>query len=237
LALDANIKAIKYGSGVTLSSLTANFSTVAPTFVTQISQDLRWLAILNATTPITATWNDGTNTLAMYPVAAGTVATYGDNLITNGAFATDVSNWGTTAPSTITWAAPGKCNIARGGGTAFGQCLQAISARAGNILLLSVHIISRSNMFGANYYDINTQFFTASGTATIGVVSSAKTAIADNGSISLGGFGSSSATASVDDVSVVTITAPDATGFTASDLSGASFNPNAATFTLNIVRR
>jgi hypothetical protein len=225
-AIDTNIKAIKYGSGVTLSSLTAKFSTVAPTFVTQISQDLRWLAILNATVPITATWSDGTNTLAMIPVAAGTGETYLEK-ITDPTF-DNAGLW----TSGVNWSVTGGEAVATG-----------VSAATQNIMVLTRTIgelykgtivcsnytsgTFRSNIMGDSSVNspaglgTSSRYFTGTSTA----------------SAANGVYAANTLTAKFSDISISQVLTPSISGFTFSDGSGASFNPNAATFTLNIVRR
>lgn len=79
VTLDTNIKAIKYGSGVTLSSLTANLSLVAAgAFITNPSVDLRPYIGFKHT--LTA----GGKTAVGWGKAAGTAETYDTELIVNG---------------------------------------------------------------------------------------------------------------------------------------------------------
>jgi len=232
--VDANIKAIKYGSGVTLSSLTAKFSTVAPTFVTQISQDLRWLAILNATVPITATWNNGTNTLAMYPVAAGTGETLGDAL--------NVSDCANLSYATFDGASATGFHAIAGAAQAGGTA-DEIAYVAGKLFKMGATLAVTS---GSNpNWSFRSALSAASSTNLIGFnstmgVAGVKTVYGNPDTTTTGVINFRSAPPSEFTISglyIKNVTAPDSSGFTCSDLSGASFNPNAATFTLNIVRR
>lgn len=102
-ALDANLKAIKYGSGITLNALTCKLSLVDGTaFVTQPSIDLRpYLGFK-------LSFSDGSKTLVGYAKAAGTGETLGSELVPNGDFEvwTDANtpgswNKGTVGSSTI----------------------------------------------------------------------------------------------------------------------------------------
>jgi hypothetical protein len=255
LAVNANIRLIKYGSGVTLSSLTAKFSTVDPTFVTQISQDLRWLAILNATVPITATWNDGTNTLAMYPVAAGTGETYAASVIegddNNGNMETGDPPTGwttgiargelsrTTDKHSGSYAALFTRNATGSNGyfVAASQAAIGVGKLAYHEVYLKCGTASSVKFMGVSTnYGVELTF----GTVTAGTytkVSGYGTVAATGARISVTVTGSNTQTGYADDIVVKAVTAPSASGFTASDLVGASFLPNAATFTLNIVRR
>jgi len=89
------ISTIKAGKPVTLSSLTAKFSTVAGTeFVTQASTDLRWLSFLGAK----LTWSDGTNSAVTYAGAVGAGETVGADLL---------AGWNLTSG----WAAGSNCTI------------------------------------------------------------------------------------------------------------------------------
>lgn len=73
--IDANIRAIRFGSTATLSALTCKLSTVAGTaFITSPSVDLRPYLDFKITL------NDGTQNLVGWIKAAGTGETYTDNL-------------------------------------------------------------------------------------------------------------------------------------------------------------
>jgi len=216
MAVNDNIKAIKYSTGVTLSSLTAKFSTVAPTFVTQISQDLRWLAILNATVPITATWSDGTNTLAMYPVAAGTGETTPTDLLSGWDFTAIWTNQGAaTISDSNTFV-----TVAAGG---IGRTIATLGANK----LYKLIISSQANC-SPRITSTPTTFFSPNATSYATLRSANMLFYLRN------------AAAGTTDVTVMQlyqVLTPSTSGFTASDLVGASFNPDVATYTLNIVRR
>lgn len=83
-ALDANIKSIKYGSGIVLNAVTANLSIVdGKAFVTNPSVDLRpYLGFK-------LSFSDGSKALVGYGKAAGTGETLGSNLLAGFDFTSD----------------------------------------------------------------------------------------------------------------------------------------------------
>ena len=79
-ALDAQMKAIKYSTGLTISSLTAKMSLVAPRLVTQSSVDLRPYALTSGTS---FSFSDGSKSVVFTGGSAGTGETLsGTELIT-----------------------------------------------------------------------------------------------------------------------------------------------------------
>ncbi len=220
--VDANIRAIKYGSGVTLSSLTAKFSTVAGTqFVTQISQDLRWLSsTVWGSTALTLTWNDGTNTWAMTNGAAGTGETYGGNLVTNGTFNTD-ANWGThtnwTIATNVATAAVSNSNLQ-----------QQLVTTSGWLLKNDFDWTHTGGILSADIETTPASTFTTSG---------AKTFYRTVGLNKFIRFYGGAVSGVLDNVVSRQIPTPDTTGLVGSAGSGALFNPNAATFSVTVVKQ
>ena len=230
--VDSYIKSVKAGGAVTLTGQKAKFSTVAPIFVTQASQDLRWLAILNATTPLTATFNDGTNTLAMTPVAAGTGETLGSELITtwvNSIYPFEtltVNANGHDITRAVNTAGDYGAAISNVLGTSAGQLLKWVYTRtvaSGAIPKISLRLNNAlTQPTPAEGPDVTT-----SGTSYTTV----------NGDrIAANFLDDTSGTDFAATHSVKRVTTPDSTGFTASNLVGASFNPNAAGFTLTVTK-
>ena len=94
-ATNENNIAIKFRSGVTLSSLTLNMSTTATGLITGSSVDLRpYSSTVWGSTALAATVSDGTNTFTLTPGAAGTGETLGvTEHIANGDFTLGDTGW------------------------------------------------------------------------------------------------------------------------------------------------
>ena len=83
-ATNESIIAIKFRSGITLSSLTLNMSTTATGPITGSSVDLRpYSSTIWGSTALAATVSDGTNTFTLTPGAAGTGETLSAEQITD----------------------------------------------------------------------------------------------------------------------------------------------------------
>ena len=127
----------------------------------------------------------------------------GSELVTNGTFASDVSGW-TTGTSTITYNS-GAANIARNSASsAANEIYQNISGlTVGQKYLISIKVTARSN-FVSVYFDpdgsdpiVEPILATATGTYT-----AIYTATQTSGKFSINATGSSTATATVDDISM-----------------------------------
>lgn len=148
-----------------------------------------------------------------YIKAAGSGETLGSELITNGTFASDVAGWYVTAPTTIAWNASGYADIARATGN--GLASQAITAAAGILLKGSMDVKALSH--GAALRYIGDNFCTASGT---GVASGYRVVATANQATVIAATNSTTATLSVDDVSVKQVLTPSATGVTITSTPG-----------------
>ena len=104
-ALDLNIRKIRQGTNLVLSSLTCKFSIVNGTaFITSPSVDLR--PYLN----FKITLNDGAQNLIGWIKAAGTGETFGVEKLINPSFDANVNNWTPNAYATIASIAGGQSN-------------------------------------------------------------------------------------------------------------------------------
>ncbi|MHB8123117.1 MAG: hypothetical protein ACYDG4_13285 [Desulfuromonadaceae bacterium] len=217
-----NIKAIKYTStGLTLASLTAYFSTVAgTTFVTGVSQDLRWLSSSCWSTPPTLTWSDGTNTYSLTPGAAGTGETYGDNLAALETL--NLTSIWTTSGATVNDANTFTNTAATGHvirpiatvGTLFRAALtMSVTAGAGRMgggSSIPIYCLSgESNKYATA---VNTTILLSNSAGGIGAVTDANSAV------------------------LQPVLTPSATGLWFTNGSGASFNPNATLKNLTVTR-
>ncbi len=228
-AVDANIKAIKYGSGITLSSLTAKRSEVDGTaFVTQSSVDLRPYVGFKLTTS-----DGGVGWLS----AAGTVEGLGGEI---------VDAWTNNATTPYETFTPGAGNLITSAinTTTVGICYKASTVASGALLRL-VHNITVNSGSAIFIVGTNTSLgdpkvlFTAGATAneTVYKTASAATHVGYWSGAGAGNFSTSA-------FSLKTVTAPSSSGaLIVNAKSGATRNwaakgttPNAATFTYTITR-
>jgi len=149
-----------------------------------------------------------------YIKSAGTGETFGDELVTNGTFTSDVANWTVTAPTTIAWNASGYADIARATGS--GLASQTLVNSLGMALKGSINVIALSNKVGLRIASIS--FF--ADTSSTGVVSGYMCAPVSNGGLGIAASNSTTATCTVDDVSVKQVLTPSATGATITSTRG-----------------
>ena len=229
-----NIKAVKYGSGVTLAAFTPNLSIVAGTaFVSNPSVDLRpyvgFKIVLNETT----------HNLTGYLKAPGTGETLTGNIFTNGDFASAEppgTAWGRDAGWTI--AAGVAAKAASGGNATLYQNL----GQSGKLLKYTLDITAISGtLYGMKgSFSGSTLTWTTTGVAMTGYTTNY------TGNVSLG-FGMVAAgTATIDNAVVRQVLTPSITGATVVSAAGGStfnwtsedgsFNRQAASFTVAITR-
>ena len=229
--LNQNIRAIKYGSGITLSSVTAGLSTVNGTaFVTNPSVDLRpytngtgWKFVFTDTANKTAT---------IYANRVGTGETYLDIIggtnpaLLNGDFSLgDDGTWTKDAGWSITTVATGQ------GVTGYNAFRQSYSPINGALFKGSLTIATKTGGLGLFFNLPSGTMFTAS---TAGTFSGYRTCGSTGNAFSIGGNSTFSGTVSL--VTFQRVLTPGPTGFFGTSTSGGStynwtnidsgFNPN-----------
>jgi hypothetical protein len=245
------IRLIKYSSGITLASLTAKFSLVSPYLVTQVSSDIRWLSFLSG---IVATWNDGTNPYSMIPGTVGTGAeTYGSQIITGASAVSDPN--GNEANGTTEFSASGTTSTfeSTGSGSPYagsyhfhivGSTLpyagfyKYCGEYPGKLMAFS---FAGKKVTGANaaavIQNAATTVTYASKLLTTSYIASVLYATGVSGqNFNIGmNVGNSTGELYGDNISLKQVLTPYI-GFNFSAGSGASFNPNAASFSLTVAR-
>ena len=236
-ALDANIRAIKYGSGISLSSLVARLSTVNGTaFGTPTVYDLRPYVM---TAGWKFSWVDSKGKTAVaYGKARGTGETY-TNLITgdNSTFASDTGWWTKNAGTGSVSITEGVARFVacQGGYGLFKSGLTMTGA-----LYKGTFTVSGYSVGGVHFYfrGIKTVDKTANGAYS--TYATARAVDNDNWIEA-----TVTTTLDIDDVTVVQVLTPSALGLTMTSTPGgttfnwasveAGFNPNSL-MTLNITK-
>jgi hypothetical protein len=250
-----NLKSIKYGSGITLASITANFSLVDGTaFVTNPSVDLRAYVGFKLTT------NDGS---VGYVKAAGTGETLGTELSPNNTAISDgvaeanaTTGWGAnSSPTTFESTGTGTPHsgsyhfhiVATGANKGF-QSSPAIGTTSGWLTKHVVWGLSTGEPIHFNVYNSTSATLLANtGSITpLTYASSTLYATAIDAGVRLLGrtFGTNLTTFYADTFSAKQVLAPSATGVTiVTTAGGSTYNwaakgttPNAASFTFSISR-
>lgn len=230
VALDQNIKAIKFGSGITLASVTANVSNVTDYyFLSNPSVDLRPYTGFYAT--ITDT---GSKTKKVLLGAVGTGETLGDDILIDGNFTTSSKWYGADGWSVNE--ATGKAE--RSGGTMIGQSIYHVAdinytqgqLYKGAITIdtvasggISISMSTGSTSF-MSYKSIAGTYY---GYRTSSITSGKATLTAQN----------AATTATCDVFTIKQVLTPPATGTWYTPVSEDSgWNPNSASFTVTITR-
>ena len=240
-AIDVNIKAIKAGTPVVLSSLTAKLSTIDGTaFVTQSSVDLRPYIGFKFS------FNDGSQALVGWAKAYGTGETLGSELVTNGDFSAwtgdNPNGWSVAevgdATSNVTENPAGKCNIISDG--TFTAVYQAPLASSRLYKLTCVvDSLTGQIYFGQSVAPAWTSVISAAGATTL----YGTCAAASQNRVLAARQAGAPCNAVVSLVSAKQVLTPDTSGLTIVSASGGStYNwtsdggiaPNAASFTLTI---
>lgn len=246
--IDAQIKSIKYGSGITLSAVTANIATVNGEAMISIpSIDLR--PYVGFKVSIAA----GGKTLVGWVKSAGTGETYLEKVL-NGSVSTDTSNWtaGDSAISSVAGGQDGNCLQVANSGANFGYAYQQLVNGSGALFYFSAYFKSGTatgarlligtgpasgNLYnpGVTWTDVNwTQHTVRKTTASTNVTVSLYSWSDVNGQTSFW-----------DTISALQVLTPSATGVTIVSASGGStynwtsndgIDPNAASFTMTITR-
>lgn len=126
---------------------------------------------------------------------------YFDNLVTNGAFDTDVTGWTSPdASATLTWNASGYADIDRNGGGGVDVMRQTVTGlTAGRTYTLKFQVVSASHVVRAYFSSNSTTTVTNGATGFFSVNLTASSSLAG---IQFDLLNSSTATASIDNVSV-----------------------------------
>lgn len=219
LAINNYVRQIKLGSGVTLASVTAKLSLVNGTpFVTQVSQDLRWLA----NTGWKVTFTNASNSAYLLAGAAGTGETYGSNPFAPFNFTSGFSTSGATVSDADTFVTAGgagglyKDGIFIAGKLYKAKVVGSVTSGTLSINSVSAGVNNRVQIAAAGAYGYHT-------------------GIAGNTYIYL--RNSAASTTDVSSIEVLEITAPDATGFIGSTnwtISG--ITGGEASYTVTITR-
>lgn len=231
LALDLEIKGIKSGTPLTLSSLTLNLS-LDGKFITRVAAagvafDLnRYSGISGVQYSVAATGTPAVTAVFGGTVAAGTGETIDANLFTNGDFASDEppgTAWSKAAGYTVSGgvlvaasvAGSAACSQSLGtAGSLYKFTWDLVSCTAGGFRSrLSSTIFGAARTVPATYVNYMTSGLTGSG---VGFQSS----------------GTSSGT--IDNAIVQKVLTPDTTGILASTLTDGGINANSATYTVTI---
>lgn len=222
VAANLNIRAIKYGSGVTLSSLTLNMSTTATGLITNSSVDLTpYSSTVWGSTALQLTVNDGTNDFTLTPAAAGTGETLDDDLL---------AGWNLTSG----WSVEG------------GAITNATTATASGALLeIYRSILTRGALYKGSFA-ATVQQGTAKITDTVGNLTYIANGATSYFTATLGGAGpywvirnsstENTKTIVITSQAVQKVLTPSTTGILYTGGSGATFNPNAATKSITITK-
>ena len=225
------ISTIKSGGTVTLSSLTAKFSTVAGTeFVTQVSTDLRWLSFLGAK----LTWSDGANSAVTYAGAAGSGETYSSEILT------DWTNHAANLYETLDVSSPPNITSAintAGNGIAY----KDIGSAGGKLL----DYLSDLTINSGTLYKVETGGNTVGGApatlmTTINATSSksiSKTFTAPTGTTHFLVYADAAVNFSTANQTLKQHLTPSSTGLILTSPTWGSFAPNSAAFNLTITKR
>jgi hypothetical protein len=153
MAVNDNIIAIKYGSGVTLASQTANISNIASYyFISNPSTDLR---------PYTgkyATFNDGTKTKKVLLGLVGSNEQYDTELLLNPSFAINTDNWNAwqgTLASVVGGQIGNCCEITRSSGV-YSGAYSAPYNFSGKLLKSTIYIKSGTSLNEAYAFGVTT---------------------------------------------------------------------------------
>ena len=227
-AIDTNIKALKAGTPVVLSSLTAKLSTVDGTaFVTQSSVDLRPYKDFKLS------FSDGSQALVGWGGSYGTGETLGVEEVGDPGFDDD-GYWSKTAGFSVA----GSKAIATGITTLFEAIYRSI-ATMGRLYRTVYSCTAHTS--GNHYFMINNGPSSDGRHETTGTFIGYKTSMDTPIGIRYGDTGT--LTAEFDDISLKQVLTPDTSGLTIVSASGGStynwtsdggINPNAASFTLTI---
>ena len=224
---DSYIRAIKFGSGVVLSSLALNLSTVAGTlFLTNAPSDLRWLA--GWSTPPKVTLNDGTNNATFYPLVAGTGETYSEKFLDTSF--DDTTKWTKDA---VTWTVSGgKANAAD---TANGVTIYQSVSQANTLYLYT--IVCDSITHGKYKMQVGSYLGPAFGsTGTQTGYATAPNDTNHTAGIRTDSTGYPTLLATFTDALFQQVLTPSSAGFTYNNLTLGSLNPNAASYTMTITK-
>lgn len=252
VALNANIRAVKYSTGVALTAVTCNLSLASGYyFLTNSSVDLRPYALISG---VQFSVSDGSNAAVFSgTMTLGTGETLGTNLVTN-----------PTAEGTYTAGVAPNFTLTRGTATEHlsphgGTSSQMISNPAGNTGLVRANMTNTSVLGGLHKLTFWGKCVAGSGAA--GVSSNAQSAIIvpsfsdaawaqHSAYLTLTSVGAGSyvnlyaatnASADVnqvayDDIYFYPVTAPNTTGFSSAALTDAGINPNSASYVITITR-
>ena len=121
-----------------------------------------------------------------------------ENAVTNGDFASNTSGWSVTAPATATWSA-GAVNLARNSGSSVQNLFQTFTLEVGRTYKFFINITALSNTLSLHSTGGGALIGTASST---GVFSATKVWAASDTGLYVGCGGSTTATATVDDILV-----------------------------------
>ncbi len=224
---------IKYSSGITLASIAGKLSVATGAlFMTNISQDLRWLA--GWSTPPLCTLSDGTNSATFKPSTVGMGETYGSELVTDGEM-TSQANWTRdTPPGTGEyWTVAGGVNSCNGTTNVYSVPTGAKVNLYGKCLKYSFDFARTNGNAGIYFCEVSVGLIamstpgTYSGRVTINITGDRYLVTLHSNSLFEGSF---------DNVSLKQILTPDATGFNFTDLAVGSLNINASSYMLTCGR-
>lgn len=221
-SLNTDIGTIKYGSGVTLSSLTLNMSTTATGLITGSSVDLRpYSSTIWGNTALVATVSDGTNSFTLTPGVVGTVETLGSTLLT--------TTWTNNAAGLYeTFTSTGGDNVTAGNtfqagfatSTVFNVSSGTLLKFTGDFTLVSGVVVKLSSLITA----LGMPEIIFLSNPTTGAKAIYKTEI--TGPRVLLWFCDVSGSFAVADMAYQPVLTPDANGIVFTNGSGATFDPN-----------
>lgn len=220
-AIDANIKAIKYGAGITLSSVTAKMSLVAPRLVTQSSVDLRPYALIPG---VQISISDGTKVAVYSGLTVGTGETYTEKLLDTSF--DDTSKW-LKENGTITVSGGQGFFTNSGSGLSLYQSNIETSKELYVVSVNVASITSGSIRSALNSVSVVQPLVVGDNVGYLTTVNS--------GNANIITF-SANTTAVVNSFSVKKVLTASTTGLDATTLSDAGINANAASFTITITR-
>ena len=245
-ALDLEIKGIKSGTPLTLSSLTCNLSLISGAyFITRASTDLnRYSGISGVQYSVAATGTPATTAVYSGAITAGTGETLAEVLNSNPTFDVNTTGWsaGDSGLSSVAGGYSNNClQVDRTGG-ALQYASQGILSTVGKLERLSAYI--KSGTSGNETYKIYAADIGGGsyGSPKITGTSSASwvngigyfTASAVAGTIYTVKDSGTAGTMLFDEVYVQQVLTPDATGIIAAALTAGAINTAAATYVVTV---
>lgn len=234
VAIDSNIRLIKYSTGITLASITAKVS-IADKFITQSSVDLRPYALIPESQ---FSLSDGTKSIVYSgAMTAGSGETLDKEVIPNNLFTDNITGWAVASSATIAWVAGELELTITGVGGGFTQTITGLTTGA----LYKRSTTARSGTFTAAMSFTDIGGLTAFGpaftpVATEGTYSQYITTIGTSDVFTIKRLTPLTGTGYYNSVSEKRVLTPDTTGFSSGTVTDAGVDPNIVSWAVTITK-